>query len=80
MAISLGGRPRRLLHVAGASAGGAVVGLGGWAAVAGAWPMTVFVGGAGVALAISQVSEATIGHRRRMRQAIVALESYLASL
>lgn len=80
VAISVDGRTRRMLHVGGASAGGAVVALGGWAAVGGAWPMTVFVGGAGVALVISQLREATIGHRRRMRQAVVGLESLLRNL
>ena len=80
VAIRLDTWPRRLLHVGGASAGAAVVGVGGWAAAGGAWPMTVFVGGAGLALAVSQIREATTGQRRRMRQAVVALECYLTSL
>ena len=56
------------------------MGVGGWAAVAGAWPMTVFVGGAGLALAISQTREATAVHRRRMGQAILAMETFLTGL
>lgn len=80
VAISVDGRTRRLLHVGGASAGGAVAALGGWAAAGGAWPMTVFVGGAGLALVISQLREATSGHRRRMRQAVVGLESFLRNV
>lgn len=56
------------------------MGVGGWAAVAGAWPMTVFVGGAGLALAISQIREATALHRRRLAQAIVGLENFLSGL
>ena len=80
VAISVDGRSRRLLHVGGASAGGALASLGGWAAAVGAWPMTVFVGGAGVALMISQIRKATSGHRRRMRQAVVGLESFLSNV
>lgn len=78
--VNLDGRQRRLLHLGAASAGGAVMGVAGWAAAAGAWPMTVFVGGAGLALAISQTREATAVHRRRLGQAMVAMEKYLTGI